>query len=238
MSYRVLLVDDESLARLRLRQLLSAHPELEIVAEADSVAAARARLAEHQIDLLFLDVQMPGGSGFGLCDGTVPLPHVVFVTAYEQHALRAFEVNALDYLLKPVHPERLASCLRRLSGGARPGQPLAADDRVSVPVGRGLQLVAVDEIRHIRAEGDYTELHLRDGSSPLCSLSMREWERRLPPDAFARIHRSSIVALAEIQQLTRRGRAGHMVILRSGERLEVSRRLAGPLRERLGPSSG
>jgi two-component system LytT family response regulator len=114
MKLRALLVDDERLARVELRRLLAAHPEIEVVAEADSVATARTALASAQPDVVFLDVQMPGGSGFELLGGDGLELAVVFVTAFDAHALRAFEVNALDYLLKPVHPERLAQAVGRL----------------------------------------------------------------------------------------------------------------------------
>ncbi len=234
MSTRALIVDDEPLARLRLRTLLSAHEQLEVVAEATNVAEARDRLAQHDVDVVFLDIQMPGGSGFELCDGITKMPAVIFVTAYEEHAIRAFEVNALDYLLKPVHPQRLARCLERLSTSRPPPPPLAPDDRVSLPVGRGLQMLPLSEIRYVRAEGDYTEVHTLDARSILCSISMREWERRLPSEHFARIHRSSIVALAAVDRLQRSGRSGHVVRLRDGgESLEVSRRLVSALRSTL-----
>ncbi len=234
MTIRALIVDDESLARLRLRKLLQAHAEIEVVAEATSVAQARVRLAEHELDVVFLDIQMPGGSGFELCDGHQPLPAVIFVTAYDEHALRAFEVNALDYLLKPVHPERLARCLERLHQPRPAAPPLDETDAVCIPIGRGLRMLPLADIRYIRAEGDYTEVHGRTAPALLCSVSMREWEQRLPPARFARIHRSSIVALADVDQLERSGRSGYAVTLRGDtQRLEVSRRLVGALRAAL-----
>lgn len=134
MTLRALLVDDERLARVELRRLLAAHPEVEVVAEADSVATARVALAAARPDVVFLDVQMPGGSGFELLSGDGLELAVVFVTAFDAHALRAFEVNALDYLLKPVHPERLAQAVGRLlrraaepaAGSPSDGAPSAA----------------------------------------------------------------------------------------------------------------
>lgn len=234
MTRRALVVDDESLARLRLRKLLAAHGDVEVVAEATCVAEARQVLERGSIDVVFLDIQMPGGSGFALCDGAQPLPPVIFVTAYEQHAIRAFEVNALDYLLKPVHPERLARCLERLSCPRDPAPALGPEDPICIAVGRGLQMLPLADIRYIRAEGDYTEIYTKESRTVLCSISMREWERRLPPERFVRIHRSSIVALAAIDRIEGSGRSGYTAWLRGGdERLEISRRQARSLRERL-----
>jgi two-component system, LytTR family, response regulator len=194
---RALIVDDERLSRARLRKLLLAHPEITVVAEADSVAAAEAALLAHAPDVVFLDVAMPGGSGFDLLVRQPLLASVVFVTAYEEHAIRAFEVNALDYLLKPVEPERLATTVARLR--ARVGPDHA---RVCVSDRGRTRVLAVSDILWVQAERDYTELHLRDGSDVLVKLPIARWEARLGA-GFVRIHRSTLVQVAAIARLER-----------------------------------
>jgi len=168
-----------------------------VVAEADSVDAAEAALAARGFDVIFLDVSMPGGTGFELLARRRVDAHVVFVTAYEAHAIRAFEVDALDYLLKPVEPERLAATMTRLR--ARTG---AAPDRICLPVRGGTRVFAVSDVLLVQAERDYTELLLRDGSRVLAKQPLARWEARLGP-AFVRVHRGALVAAAEIVRIER-----------------------------------
>lgn len=203
----ILIVDDEPPARRRLRALLAAHPIARVVAEAAGIAEARARLREHAPDLAFLDIQLRGEDGFALLSGAPLGAAIVFVTAHAEHALRAFECDVLDYLLKPIRPERLAAALARaerwraaLKGPARPGERASA---LSLWSRKGLRQVAYDAIVHIVARDDHSELYLRDGTSYLDGTRMEGWERRLPAP-FLRIHRSHIVNLNAVVAVCRR----------------------------------
>jgi two-component system, LytTR family, response regulator len=235
---RALLVDDERLARAELRSLLGAHPEVQVVGEADGVETALAQVAALQPELVFLDVQMPGASGFELL---ARLPearfHTIFVTAHDAHALRAFEVNALDYLLKPVHPERLARALARL-GQAR-AEPavarakLAEDDLLLLEEGGRSRFVKVGHIVCLCGAGDYAEVVTQDGRRTLSSRPLKEWEARLPERLFARIHRSALVNLACVERVEK-GPGGLVYVRGLTEPLPLSRTHAAALRERFG----
>jgi len=162
---RTLLVDDERLARKRLRALLAAHAEIEIVGEAATVAEAAAVAGRAKPALLFLDVQMPPDSGFDLLRLLRPAPAIVFVTAHDAFAVRAFEVSAVDYLLKPISPGRLAGAIRRVVEGRPPVEPAAArtlgvDDALILRDGERVRRVRLDEIAAVEAEGHYTRVHL------------------------------------------------------------------------------
>ncbi len=209
---QALLIDDEPLARMELRRLLQAHPQISLAGEAGTLADARGLLGRTGYDLVFLDVQLRGGSGFDLLDSVLPGAQVVFVTAYDRFAVRAFEVNALDYLLKPVAAPRLAATLQRLDGDraspvapavSAPTQRLAADDRVFVKTGQATRFVDVAEIRAVRSCENYTEVLLPDGETLLVLRTLKSWEEALPPELFVRIHRQALVNLARVQKITR-----------------------------------
>lgn len=238
--FRALIVDDERLARRRLAKLLGAHPEVAVVGEAEDVdGAARALADDPSIDLVFLDIQMPGGSGFELFARTPVRAAVVFVTAYDAHALRAFEVNALDYLLKPVVPAHLARALSRLD--PRPPSPLAGrvpslevTDRVRLQVGEVTRFVAVAEISCVRSAGDYSEVYLRGGGEELVRVSMREWEQRLAKASFLRVHRTALVNLDALVSLRPAAGSTHeLVVTGMREPVPVSRKRLRELRARL-----
>ncbi len=242
---RALLVDDERLARAELRELLRPYPWVKVVGEADGVTSALARIEELQPSLLFLDVQMPGENGFNLLAQLPACPFdVIFVTAYDAHALRAFEVNALDYLLKPVHPDRLARTLSRLAG-EEPGkaepargpsrQKLTEGDLVLLENGAKSRFVRVEQIVCIRGAGDYSEVFAADGGQTLSPRPLKDWEQRLPERTFARIHRSALVNLAFVERVDRGLGGGGDVYLRGlPEPLPLSRSHAAALRERFG----
>lgn len=228
---RALIVDDERLARVALRGLLEERGDVTVVGEADSVATAQARVAELRPDVIFLDVQMPGGSGFELLRSGLAAK-VIFCTAWEQYAVRAFEVNALDYLVKPVSPEQVDRALRRLGVPSGPTGTLTLDDLVALREAQALRFVAVRDISFIQAADDYSEVHLREGPTALVEVTLRSWEERLPPQRFVRIHRSTLVNLLHVQ--TVQHDAGRWdVVLEDGQRLVVSRRMAGELKDRL-----
>ncbi len=223
--FRVLVLDDEPPARRRLVRLLAAHPTARVVAEVGTVADARARLADSQPDLAFVDVQLRGEDAFSLFDGAPVLAAVVFVTAHAEHAVRAFECDVVDYLLKPIRPERLAAALARVERwrATRTGDDAPARQRQNalVRTHRGeLRVISCQDILHIVARDDHTELYLRDGKSYLDATRMDAWERRLPP-SFLRIHRSYIANIEAAEGLSRRGH-GWVLLLPSAS-IPVSR---------------
>ena len=231
---RALLVDDEAPARSELRYLLAEHPEVEVVGEAASAAEALKLAAAVPYDVVFLDVEMPGLSGLEaarLVHSRPGRPQLVFVTAHEQYAVEAFAVEALDYLLKPVDPERLAQVLRRLSNRTRPAA--APVERIPVVSGGQTVLLDWDEVRYVRADGDYSRVHTYDRSY-LCTQSLRQLEGALP-GRFARIHRSHLVNLAKVAAVKRAGPDRLRLALDDKERteLDVARRQSKAVRERL-----
>lgn len=237
-----LIVDDERLARKELRSLLAAHPEVEVVGEADSVAAALAALEAERPDLLFLDIQLAGETGFDLLEraGAADF-HTVFVTAFDAYAIRAFEVNALDYLLKPVNPARLKRAVDKLLLGEPPPaaaaglRPLAIDDRVYLELGGRSVFLKIDRVTHIAAAGDYSEVFTAEGQKYLVEKPLREWEARLPEKFFARIHRNCIVNLEYVERVEGWFNRSRQLFLRGGGGpLAVSRRHAARLKEKFG----
>lgn len=234
---RTLLVDDSRLARGELRTLLATHAEVDVVGEADDVEAAVAAVAGLQPDLLLLDIQLPGGSGFDVLERLPRAPHVVFCTAYDQHAVRAFEANALDYLLKPVEPARLAQALARvLQRPSEPspprGTPLAAGDPVFLRDGERCWFLKVGEISHIEIDGNYAHVHFR-GQRALVQRSLALLEERLDPAMFFRASRGVLVNLRQVRNVEAGVGDGYTLHLEGGTQVEVSRRQAREFRERL-----
>lgn len=205
---RAVVVDDERLARVELRALLAAQPDVRVVGEAGSVDEAVAVLQREAPDLVFLDIRLGTESGFDLLDRAAGTFEVVFVTAFDRHAVRAFERNAMDYLLKPVDPARLAEAIRRVAAGTahrrRPPDGAAAwdpDDRLFVRAAGRWRFLAIRDIAAVEAAGDFTHVRTVRGEGILLARSMREWEDRLPPAGFARIHRSTLVNLACVERV-------------------------------------
>jgi two-component system, LytTR family, response regulator len=200
---RALIVDDEAPARELLGALLACHRNVEVVGEADCATAAASLYADLRPDIVFLDVQMPNGDGFSLLPKLRPMPAVIFVTAYDKFAVRAFEVNAVDYLLKPVRPERLADALQRIVHSPTPVQmgPYSYDDRIFLRSDSEMRLVFVTQITAIEADGNYTRVHLADGSSAFVRRGITEWERLLPTPFFLRIDRSLILHLRAVRKI-------------------------------------
>lgn len=198
---RALLIDDEPLARLELRRLLAAHPSVEAVGEAGTSNDARALLGRADYDLVFLDIQLRGGSGFDLLDSVKPNAQIVFVTAYDRFALRAFEVNALDYLLKPVSTERFAVALAKATGesAAAPRAAFRAGDSVFIQTDDGKRFVPLAAISAVLSNENYSDVLLRTGERLLTRRTMKTWEDLLPPAQFLRVHRQAIVNVAAIE---------------------------------------
>lgn len=223
---KAILIDDERLARVELRRLLNAHPEVEIAGEARNVEEAETLIAEHAPDLLFLDIQMPGGSGFDLLERLEEPPQVIFTTAFDEHAVRAFEVNALDYLLKPVAPERLASALARVN----PPRTAARLEQVFVRDGERCWFVRVPEIFLLESEGNYTRVYFGN-ERPLIRRSLNALEQRLDATSFFRANRKQILNLEWIANTGLSVAGGLTVTLRGGHTVEISRRQSDRLRE-------
>jgi two-component system LytT family response regulator len=231
---KAIIVDDEPPARRELRRLLLEHPRIEIVAEAGNIGQGGALVEAHTPQLLFLDIQMPGGSGFDLLAGLEHVPKVIFTTAHDEHALRAFEVNALDYLLKPIDPARLAEALTRagVDGGA--GKSAAAPDvaqgatleQLFVRDGRRCWFVPLREVRLLASEGNYVRLWW-GGAQPLLSRALAALEPRLDPRCFFRANRRQIVNLSFIEGVEA-GINGslHAQLKGGGPEVEISRRQA------------
>jgi two-component system LytT family response regulator len=202
---KALIIDDEVAGRKDLRALLAAHPEVVVTGEAASLDEARKLLRAGGYDLVFLDVQLLGGSGFDLVPDVAPGARIIFVTAYDQFALRAFEVNALDYLHKPVRTARLAEALRR-AAAAPPETSTAAlrtDDVVQVKTGPGsARFVRVADILLVTSQDNYSDVRLATGEHFLVRQTLASWEERLPASHFMRVHRQALVSLGCITGYT------------------------------------
>ena len=249
---RVVIADDEPLARERLRMLLSGEDWIELVAECRDGASAIAAIQKFRPELVFLDVQMPGTSGFDVIDavGADRMPFVIFVTAFDRYALRAFDVHALDYLLKPFDRDRFRDALARArdqierrAGGdlerrllelvqdLKPApQPL---ERFVVKAGGRVFFVRADEIEWIEAAGNYVKLHV-GSDAHLFRETMNAIEAKLDPALFFRIHRSHIVNIERVRELQPWFNGEFVVFLRSGTRLTLSRGYREKLQDRIG----
>ena len=222
---KALIVDDERLARLELRRLLDAHPEVEIVGEARTGDEALTLVPQLAPDLIFLDIQMPGMTGFDLLERLEDLPQVIFTTAYDQYAIRAFEVNALDYLLKPIVPERLAAALGRVRPRER-----SRLEQVFVRDGDRCWIVRLTEIFLMESEGNYTRLYFGT-ERPLIRRSLNALEEQLDPAVFFRAGRKEILNLKWIDKVDLSVAGGFVVTLRGGRTVEMSRRQSARLKE-------
>ncbi|HEY7333406.1 MAG TPA: LytTR family DNA-binding domain-containing protein [Bryobacteraceae bacterium] len=223
---RALIVDDERLARAELRRLLEPHPEIHIAGEARNGEEALRLARELAPDLLFLDIQMPGMNGFDLLEQLEDVPQTIFTTAYDEYALKAFEVNALDYLMKPIVPARLEAALAKL----RPLRGSARLDQVFVRDGDRCWIVRLPDIFLLESEGNYTRVHFRD-QRPLIRRSLNALETQLDPTLFFRAGRKQIVNLKWIEKVDLGPSGGLVVTLRGGRAVEMSRRQSAQLRE-------
>jgi two-component system, LytTR family, response regulator len=233
---KALIIDDERLARAEVRRLLDDFNWVKVVGEAENAEQALALIQSQQPDLLFLDVQMPGKTGFDLIEEIRgEMPRVIFTTAYDEFALRAFEVNALDYLTKPITPERFAAALTRVR--EEPLAPenqsaLRSSDQVFVRDGERCWFIPVSKIRLLESEGNYTRVRF-ENQSPLIYRSLSTLEQRLPADDFFRINRQQVVNLHFIERIETWFSHGLKIWLKGGEECEVSRRAARTFRQKL-----
>jgi two-component system LytT family response regulator len=236
---RAIIVDDERLARKDLRSLLTEYDSIEIVGEADSVVSAKQLINETDPDLIFLDIQMPGESGFDLLEKVDVEAKIIFVTAFDEYAIRAFEVDAIDYLLKPVNPDRLRNAIERLERETpnryERRRKLEYDGALFLTINNHLKFVRVSSILSVQAAGDYSELTLSEGKKGLVMKPMLEWEDRLPESHFCRIHRSTIINMEYIDRVEEWFKNSYRVHLKGVDTpVSMSRRYAALLKQRLG----
>lgn len=225
---KAIIVDDERIARQELRRLLTAHPEVEIAGEAANGEEAVSLVQRLEPDVLFLDIQMPGMTGFDLLDRLREVPEVIFTTAYDQHALQAFDANALDYLLKPIAPARLAVALQKLRG-CRDRPHL---EKVFLRDGERCWIIKIEEVDLLEAEGNYTRVFFRK-ERPLIPGPLAAFEERLNPATFFRASRKHLINLNSIET-TEWGAGGNLIVrMRHGQEVELSRRQSAHLRELL-----
>lgn len=230
---KAIIIDDERLARTELRKLLQEFPEIEIVDEAANVDEGISKIESHNPDLIFLDIQMPGKTGFDLLSELDRSPHVIFTTAYDEYALKAFEVNALDYLLKPVEPKRLADAIHKLHGTENNHNQsyvptenkslLSENDQVFVKDGERCWFVKLSDIRLFESVGNYAKVFFGP-HKPLILKSLNALEERLDEKMFFRANRKHIVNLRLIDKIEPYFNGGLLLELKGGEKIEVSRR--------------
>ena len=235
---RALIVDDERLARKELMNLLEEHPMIEVVGEAMNAEEAFQMINELNPDLLFLDIQMPGKTGFQLLEMLDAVPLVVFTTAYDEFALKAFEVNALDYLLKPIQADRLSETIAKLSEKERaknvaergPEKKLGLNDQVFVKDGDRCWFVSLNNVRLFESDGNYIKVYF-DNNRPMIHKSLNALDEKLDERAFFRASRKHIVNLSWVEGIESWFNGGLMVRLRGGDKVEVSRRQAAKFKE-------
>lgn len=244
MSIRTIIIDDERLARNELKKLLQEFSEIEIIDEAANVQEGIEKIERHNPELIFLDIQMPGKTGFDLLEGLDHAPKVIFTTAYDEFALKAFEVNALDYLLKPVEPKRLADAIQKIHqedtkehvngngnaisnggtiGGFGRGGHLKDEDQVFVKDGERCWFVKLNEIRLFESVGNYAKVYFGT-NKPLILKSLNSLEERLDDKAFFRANRKHIINMRWIDKIEPYFNGGLLLELKGGEKIEVSRR--------------
>ena len=237
---RAAIVDDEPLARARLCRLLADEPGVEVVAEYPDGPSALTGLREAPVDVLFLDVRMPQLDGFAMLERLHPRPQVVFVTAFSEHAVDAFDARAVDYLVKPVAPDRLGRSVQRVRHALTRGDApsgAAYPERLALSDGQRLRMVAVADIECVVAQGNYVELRI-DGRGLLVRETLAHLLARLDPRVFVRIHRSRIVRIDRIEQVEPFASGQYVVKMRSGLRLTSGRSHRVELRRALGLPEG
>ena len=235
-TFKTLLIDDERLAREELKSLLKEYHEIEIIDEAKNGEEGIQKLKELKPDLIFLDLNMPGINGFDMIKQLEEIPRVIFVTAYDEYALKAFEVNALDYILKPVDPERLREAIQKLTTEddfvssqqtiiSRKERVLSVNDRVFIKDGEKCWFVELSKVRMLESDGNYVKVYF-DNFRPLILRSLNSFEDRLDPEQFFRANRKYIINLQWVSSIENWFNGGLQVELREGEKVEISRRQA------------
>ena len=233
---KAIIIDDERLARKELTSLLEKHKEIEIVAEAANADEAYGLINIHQPDLLFLDIQMPGKTGFELLEMLDAVPKVIFTTAYDEYALKAFEVNALDYLQKPIQPERLEESIMKLKTHESPQESvkstkkLGLNDQVFVKDGDKCWFVSLGDIRYFESDGNYIKVFFYK-NRPMIHKSLNALDEKLDERSFFRASRKHIINLSWLESIEPWFNGGLMVKLKGGDKVEVSRRQSVKFKE-------
>jgi two-component system LytT family response regulator len=232
---KAIIIDDERLARQELKNLLAAHKEVEVVAECSDATQAKEKINELKPDIIFCDIQMPGKSGLELVEEISATVDVVFVTAYDEHAIKAFELNAFDYLLKPVQAERLAETIKKLSikdtaSRIDNNTPLTEKDMVFIKDGEKCWFVRLSDIRLFESEGNYVRVYF-DNFRPLILRSLNSLETRLNEKQFFRASRKHMINLSYVASIETWFNGGLNVKLKDGKEIEISRRQAVKLKD-------
>lgn len=227
-NYTTLIIDDERLAREEVRRALENYPEFTIVGEANNVEVAKALIEKEQPDIIFLDIHMPGKSGFDLLEELGTVPEVVFTTAYDQYAVQAFEVNALDYLVKPLREERFAKTIEKVKLEFKKRQeaqkvPLAGHQKIFIKDGEKVYFVALDEISLIESMDNYARLYFGN-EKPMIKRSLNQLEDRLDPQIFFRANRSQIINTQYIKEIQPYFNNRLRLVLTTGEIVDLSSR--------------
>lgn len=236
--FKSIIVDDEELAREDLKALLKDFSEIEIIGEAGTVDEAKELINKTEPDLIFLDIQMPGKSGFDLLQDIQINSKIIFITAYDEYAIRAFEVNAKDYLLKPVNKERLSVAIERIKTEKENEDvvqsKLEYNDRIFLMVNNHYQFVKIGSIIKITSAGNYSEIYTSNKIKGLVLKSLKDWETRLPGKYFVRIHRNAIINLEYVAHVEAWFNYSYKVFLNEvDEPLVISRRYAAKLKDRM-----
>lgn len=236
MKIKAIIIDDERLARKELASLLEEHKRIEIIDEAANVDEALEKINEKHPHLIFLDIQMPGKTGFDLLEELDYIPEVIFTTAYDEYALKAFEVNALDYLLKPIEQDRLKEAIDKVSeritedGENEDRKVLSANDQVFVKDGEKCWFVTLKDVRYFESVGNYVKVHF-DSNRPMILKSLNNLEKKLDPQTFFRANRKHIINLRWIEKTETWFNGGLLVTLNGEETIEISRRQAAKLKD-------
>lgn len=236
---RAIIIDDERLARKELNSLLEDYKEIEIIGEAVNAEDAEEKITKLNPDLIFLDIQMPGKTGFELLEGLESVPKVIFTTAYDEYALKAFDYNALDYLLKPIQKDRLEECMKKLLNeddqtakdeSAGEVKKLGASDQVFVKDGDRCWFVTLSNIRLFESDGNYIKVYF-DNFKPMIHKSLNALDERLDDRTFFRASRKHIINLGWVETIEPWFNGGLMVQLKGGDKIEVSRRQAARFKD-------
>ncbi len=243
-----IIIEDEQPARDLLKAFLQPHKEVELVAECENGFEGVKAIAEYRPDLIFLDIQMPKLTGFEMLELLEETPEIIFTTAYDEFALRAFELNAVDYLMKPFSKARFDQALEkvfaRLKSKTKPDTAIeklkeqvreqaGPQERFFVKTGNRIDVIPVEDIFHVEAQDDYVEFHTAKGRY-LKKETMAQLERQLPPERFLRVHRSHIIRLDQMEKLEKYGKESYLVILKNGDKVQVSKSRIKSLKEKLG----
>jgi two-component system LytT family response regulator len=245
---RIVIIDDEAPARDIIKHYLTEVEGVEVIEECSDGFQGLKTISQLKPDLVFLDIQMPRLTGIEMVEVLTEKPEIIFITAYDQYAIRAFELNAVDYLMKPFPKRRFLEAVKKASDKIRAGEAnkepasrllekrpenSAPLNRLVIRKGNGINIIPLDQVRYVEAQDDYVMVHHTNGKA-LKQQTMKFYEENLPPSDFVRIHRSYIVNVAEIKRIEPYGKDNHIAILNSGDRLPVSRNGYKQLKEDLG----